>query len=61
MKTLSDLISALKMRQSEIAISQANGMPANWEAYQRLVGHYQGLQEALDILNNLLKEDNEDE
>jgi hypothetical protein len=60
MRTTADLIGALKARQAEIAASLAAGV-ANWESYQRLVGTYQGHQEALDILNNLLKEDNEDE
>lgn len=61
MKTLEDLINGLKTRQAEIAASLAGGTATNWESYQRLVGHHQGLQEALDILNNLLKEDNEHE
>lgn len=61
MKTVEDLIGALKARQLAIAVSLAGGTAATWEAYQRLVGHYQGLQESLDILNNLLKEDDENE
>lgn len=61
MKTLEDLINQIKARQAEIASSLAGGTAANWESYQRLVGQNLGLQEALDILNNLLKEDNENE
>ncbi len=61
MSTASDLIGAIKTRQAEIAMSLAAGMAPTWESYQRLVGHNQGLQEALDILNNLLKEDDENE
>jgi uncharacterized membrane protein (UPF0136 family) len=61
MKTISDLIGVIKSRQAEIASSLAAGMAPTWDSYQRLVGQNQGLQEALDILNNLLKEDNEDE
>jgi hypothetical protein len=61
MKTTSDLITAIKARQHEISASLASGLAPTWESYQRLVGHYQGLQEAFDILNNLLKEDDEDE
>ena len=60
-RTLGDLIGALKASQSEIALSLARGNVATWEAYQRLVGKYDGLEEALTILNNLLKEDNENE
>lgn len=61
MKTLNDLISGIKASQSEIALSLANGNAPTWEAYQRMVGEYRGLQDALDILNNLLREDDEHE
>ena len=61
MKTLNDLISGIKVSQSEIALSLANGNAPTWEAYQRMVGEYRGLQDALDILNNLLREDDEHE
>lgn len=60
MKTIGDLIGGIKSRQAEIAASLAAGNAANWETYHRMVGHSAGLQEALDILNNLMKED-EDE
>lgn len=61
MRTLGDLIGGIKVRQAEIAASLAAGNAVNWETYQRMVGQNQGLQEALDILNNLIKEDEEDE
>lgn len=61
MNTTSDLISAIRARQAEIASSLAGGMATTWESYQRLVGQNQGLQEALDILNSLLKDRDEDE
>jgi hypothetical protein len=61
MKTIGDLIGGIKSRQAEIAASLAAGNAANWEAYHRMVGHFAGLQEALDILNNLMKEDDEHE
>ena len=61
MRTVEDLIGTIKTRQAEIAASLAGGTATTWESYQRLVGQNQGLQEALDILNNLLKEDDEDE
>lgn len=57
MKTISDLIGGIKSRQAEIASSLAAGNAANWETYHRMVGHSAGLQEALDILNDLMKED----
>ena len=59
MNTLGDLIGGIKSRQAEIAASLAEGNAAIWEAYHRMVGHNAGLQEALDILNNLMKEDDE--
>ncbi len=61
MKTLGDLIGAIESRQAEIRLSLADGNAASWEAYQRMVGHYSGLKEALEILNDLLKEDDENE
>ena len=57
MRTLSDLIGGIKSKQAEIAASLVAGNATNWESYIRLVGHNAGLQEALDILNNLMKED----
>lgn len=61
MNLTADLIGVIKARQAEIAASLAGGMAATWESYQRLVGQNQGLQEALDILNNLLKDEDENE
>ena len=57
MRTLSDLIGGIKAKQAEIASSLVAGNATNWESYTRLVGHNAGLQEALDILNNLMEED----
>lgn len=57
MRTIGDLIGGIKSRQVEIASSLAAGNAANWETYHRMVGHHAGLQEALDILNDLIKED----
>ncbi len=60
MRYVSDFIGAVKARRAEIAESLALGNCVNFESYQRLVGQLQGLDESLDILNNLLKEeDNE--
>ena len=61
MKTLSDFIGAIKSRKAEIATSLAEGHASSFEAYQRMVGQYQGLDESLDILNNLMKEEDENE
>jgi hypothetical protein len=59
MKTLGDLIGGIKSRQLEIAASLAAGNAVNWDAYVRMTGHHAGLQEALEILNSLMEEDNE--
>jgi hypothetical protein len=58
-KTIADLIGGIKSRQAEIAASLAVGNAANWEAYHRMVGHHAGLGEALAILDNLMKDDDE--
>jgi len=58
--TLADLIGAINARKSEIAVSLAAGNATTWEAYQRMVGTYQGLQDSLDILNNLMEEDKDE-
>jgi hypothetical protein len=57
MRTLGDLIGGIKAKQAEIAASLVAGNATNWESYIRLVGHNAGLQEALDTLDNLMKED----
>ena len=59
MRYESDFISAVKARQYEISSSLAAGNCVNFETYQRLVGEHQGLEYALDVLNNLLKEEDE--
>jgi len=51
------LIHRIKIRQSELQISLAIGMPITWEAYQRMVGEYQGLQATLDMIDNMLEEE----
>jgi hypothetical protein len=61
MRLESDFISAVKARQYEIASSLAAGNCVNFESYQRLVGQHQGLEYALDVLNNLLREEDEHE
>jgi hypothetical protein len=56
MRLINDLISAVKARQTEIRYSLVDGNAINFESYQRMVGQYSGLQESLDILDNLMKE-----
>lgn len=57
MSTVSDLIAAIKLAQQKIGDALLQGHIVNFETYQRLVGQHQGLQEALDILDNLLREE----
>lgn len=59
MRTISDLIGALKSRQAEISLALAAGNAASWDAYQRMVGEYLGLKKALDIVDDLMREDDE--
>ena len=61
MRYISDIIDAVKARQTEIEKSLAQGYAANYDSYQRLVGEYAGLSTAIDIINNLLKEEEEKE
>ena len=56
METVNSFLHALKLKQEEIKESMVNGHFVNFESYQRYVGIYQGLKEALDILNHLLEE-----
>jgi hypothetical protein len=60
MKVISDFIGAVKARQAEIAKGLAHGNAADFNAYQRLVGENLGLESSLEILNHLLKEDEDD-
>jgi hypothetical protein len=61
MRYIGDFIGAVESRQRMIAQSLVDGNAVNFETYQRLVGQHQGLAEALVILNDLLKEPDEDE
>ena len=60
MKLISDFIGAVKARQAEIAQGLAHGHASDFNAYQRLVGENLGLEQSLEILNYLLKEDEDD-
>ena len=57
---VSDLIARIKVEQSQVTAVLQAGTAVNFESYQRLVGHYQGLDEALNIINQLLNEDEQD-
>jgi len=57
---VADLIGLIKQKQEEIGASLVQGYAINFETYQRLVGQYQGLDEALNCVNLLLEEENKD-
>lgn len=57
MSLLADFIGRVKTEQSKIADSLTQGFVVNFETYQRLVGRHQGLEEALNIINQLLEEE----
>jgi hypothetical protein len=61
MRYVSDFIGAIEAEQKVISQSLVNGNAVNFETYQRLVGQHQGLAKALEILNDLLKEEEIDE
>lgn len=60
-RSTSDFIGLCKAEQARISQSLVEGRAVNIESYQRLVGQYQGLEKALDILDNILKEPDEHE
>ena len=54
---IDQLIHRIKIRQAELQVATANGVPASWDGYQRMVGENQGLQRVLDIINAMLEEE----
>jgi len=53
---IAQLLHLLKQRQAEIRMSLVDNPVGNYDAYNRLVGEYQGLQWTLDTLNAKLAE-----
>lgn len=53
---IEQLIHRVKLKQAEISFSLSTGACMTWESYQRLVGEYQGLQDVLDMVDNMLEE-----
>lgn len=58
---ISDLIGAIKARQQQIALALAAGNAPTFDAYQRMVGEHMGLQHALQIIDDFLRDKDEDE
>lgn len=54
---IDQVIHRIKVRQAELQVSLAVGMPVTWEAYQRMVGEHQGMQVVLDIIDTMLDEE----
>ena len=54
---IDQLIHRVRVRQAELQVSLATGMPMTWEAYQRMVGEHQGLQLTLDMIDSMLEEE----
>jgi len=60
MQFINVFIGKINEKKQEIAESMVNVNCVNFESYQRLVGQSIGLQEALNVLNDLLEEDKKD-
>lgn len=54
-----ETIFKLKEAVKDLEYAALNGVDS-WDKYNQLVGRNQGLQEALDIINVVLKEDEEE-
>lgn len=60
MHSIADFIGQVRAQQADITRALVTGHAHTFESYQRLVGRHQGLEEALEILDNLLKEPDSD-
>jgi len=59
---ISEIISRTRDEQAKLAITLTAGINVNsFDDYQRLVGRFEGFKEVLDIIDEILKEDDEDE
>ena len=58
---ISEIISRTRDEQSKLAVTLTAGNNVNsFEDYQRLVGRYEGFALVQDIINEILREDEED-
>ena len=60
MRYVGDYIGAVEAEKRKISESLVSGNATTFDAYQRLVGQHQGLVKALEILNDLLREEDDD-
>jgi hypothetical protein len=59
---ISEIISRTRDEQSKLAETLTAGHNVNsFEDYQRLVGRYEGLKAVQDIINEILREDEEED
>jgi hypothetical protein len=58
---ISEVIARTRDEQAKLAETLTAGSNVNtFEDYQRLVGRFEGFKEVLDIINEILREDEED-
>jgi len=60
MRYVGDYIGAVEAEKRKISESLVSGNATTFDAYQRLVGQHQGLVKALEILNDLLRVEDDD-
>lgn len=61
MSFIDQVIALIEKRKTAISESLGDGHASSFDAYRSLVGQRQGLQSALDIINDLLEEKEKDE
>jgi len=58
---ISEIISRTRNEQAKLAETLTAGSNVNsFDDYQRLVGRFEGFREVLDIINEILREDEDD-
>lgn len=58
---ISEIISRTRDEQAKLAVTLTAGVNVNsFEDYQRLVGRFEGFKEVLDIIDEILREDDEE-
>jgi hypothetical protein len=58
---ISEIISRTRNEQAKLAETLTAGSNVNsFDDYQRLVGRFEGFKEVLDIINEILREDEDD-
>ena len=59
---LSEIIQRVRAEQTKLADTLTAGVNVNtFDDYQRLVGRYEGFKDTLDIINEILREDDEED